>query len=261
MATALLSLLSRRQIRANWPQLKARAGWLFVVGGSGFALFNVVLYGAFARGASVVNVLMITALIPLAVLLVDVGFLRGRAHPLQWLGVALSFVGVLWLVSRGEPLALRENGIAPGDSLALVNVVIYAAYSLALRRAPPVHWASLLWAMCTAATLVSVPFYAAELWVRRFHLPPWQGWLLLAYVVLFVSILSKLFYMESVLVIGASRAALTMNLLPVFGALVGVAVFADERLGGYVLVALALVAAGIGLSEWGAMRLAFRRGA
>ena len=36
--------------------------------------------------------------------------------------------------------------------------------------------------------------------------------------------------MESVLVIGASRAALTMNLLPVFGALVGVAVFADERL-------------------------------
>ena len=202
----------------------------------------MVLYGAFARGASVVNVSMITSLIPLAVLLVDVGFLRGRAHPLQWLGVALSFVGVLWLVSRGEPLALRENGMA-------------------LRRAPPVHWASLLWAMCAAATLVSVPFYAAELWTRGFHLPPWQGWLLLAYVVLFVSILSKLFYMESVLVIGASRAALTMNLLPVFGALVGVVVFADERLGGYVLVALALVAAGIGLSEWGAMRLAFRRGA
>ena len=250
LATALLSLPFRRQIRADWPQLKARAGWLFVVGGSGFA-----------RGASVVNVSMITALIPLAVLLVDVGFLRGRAHPLQWLGVVLSFVGVLWLVSRGEPLALRENGIAPGDRLALVNVVIYAGYSLALRRAPPVHWASLLWAMCAAATLVSVPFYAADLWVRGFHLPPWQGWLLLAYVVLFVSILSKLFYMESVLVIGASRAALTMNLLPVFGALVGVAVFADERLGGYVLVALALVAAGIGLSEWGAMCLAFRRGA
>ena len=205
LATALLSLLFRRQIRADWPPLKARAGWLFVVGGSGFALFNVLLYGAFARGASVVNVSMITALIPLAVLLVDVCFLRGRAHPLQWLGVALSFVGVLWLVS--------------------------------------------------------VPFYAAELWTRGFHLLPWQGWLLLVYVVLFVSILSKLFYMESVLVIGASRAALTMNLLPVFGALVGVAVFADERLGGYVLVALALVAAGIGLSEWGAMRLAFRRGA
>ena len=151
--------------------------------------------------------------------------------------------------------------MAPGDRLALVNVAIYVGYSLALRRAPRVQWASLLWAMCVAAVVVSVPFYAADVWARGVRLPPWQGWLLLAYVVLFVSILSKLFYMESVLVIGASRAALTMNLLPVFGALVGVAVFADERLGGYVLVALALVAAGIGLSEWGAMRLAFRRGA
>ena len=52
-----------------------------------------------------------------------------------------------------------------------------------------------------------------------------------------------------------------MNLLPVFGALVGVALLPDEHLGGYVLVALALVAAGIVLSEWGARRLAFRRGA
>ena len=72
----------------------------------------MVLYGAFARGASVVNVSMITALIPLAVLLVDVGFLRGRTHPLQWLGVALSFVGVLWLVRRGEPRGADDEPAA-----------------------------------------------------------------------------------------------------------------------------------------------------
>ena len=88
------------------------------------------------------------------------------------------------------------------------------------------------------------------------RLPPWQAWLLLGYVVLFVSIVSKLFYMEGVIAIGANRAALTMNLLPVFGALIGVAFFADEHLGGYVLIALLLVAAGIGLSERGARRLA-----
>lgn len=226
---------------------------------SGFALFNVVLYGAFARGASVVNVSMITALIPLAVLLVDVGFLRGRAHPLQWLGVALSFVGVLWLVSRGEPLALRENGIAPGDRLALVNVVIYAGYSLALRAAGALGESALgdvrggdageRAVLCGGALDARVSFAAvAGLVVARVC-----GAVCLDFV-------QAVLYGECA-VIGASRAALTMNLLPVFGALVGVAVFADERLGGYVLVALALVAAGIGLSEWGAMRLAFRRGA
>ena len=243
LATALLSLLFRARIRHDGPALRVRAGWLLVVGGSGFALFNIVLYSAFARGASVVNVSIITALIPLAVLLVDVLVLRGRAHPLQWCGVALSFVGVVWVVSRGHPAALLEQGIAPGDRLALVSSAIYAGYSLALRRAPRVH-------------LVSLPFFVAERLREGWRLPPWQAWLLLGYVVLFVSIVSKLFYMEGVIAIGANRAALTMNMLPVFGALVGAAFFADEHLGGYVLIALALVAAGIGLSEWGARRLA-----
>ena len=251
-----MSLLFRARIRHDGPALRVRAGWLLVVGGSGFALFNIVLYSAFARGASVVNVSIITALIPLAVLLVDVLVLRGRAHPLQWCGVALSFVGVVWVVSRGHPAALLEQGIAPGDRLALVSSAIYAGYSLALRRAPRVHWASLLWAMCLAATVVSLPFFVAERLREGWRLPPWQAWLLLGYVVLFVSIVSKLFYMEGVIAIGANRAALTMNMLPVFGALVGVAFFADEHLGGYVLIALLLVAAGIGLSEWGARRLA-----
>ena len=254
LATALLSLLFRARIRHDGPALHARAGWLLVVGGSGFALFNIVLYSAFARDASVANVSIITALIPLAVLLVDVLVLRGRAHPLQWCGVALSFVGVVWVVSRGHPAALLEQGIAPGDRLALVSSAIYAGYSLALRAAPKVHWASLLWAMCVAAVVASAPFYVWEGVERGFRLPPWQAWLLLLYVAVFIAILSKLFYMESVIAIGAGRAALTMNLLPVFGALVGAAAFPDERLGGYVLTALILVAAGIAASEWGAAR-------
>ena len=261
LATALLSLLFRRQIRADWPQLKARAGWLFVVGGSGFALFNVVLYGAFARGASVVNVSMITALIPLAVLLVDVGFLRGRAHPLAMAGGGAVVCRRAVAGEQGRAAgAARERHCAGRPSGAGQCRHLCGLFAGAAPRAAGALGESALGDV-RGGDAGERAVYAAELWTRGFHLPPWQGWLLLAYVVLFVSILSKLFYMESVLVIGASRAALTMNLLPVFGALVGVAVFADERLGGYVLVALTLVAAGIGLSEWGAMRLAFRRGA
>ncbi|MDO5091135.1 MAG: DMT family transporter, partial [Cardiobacteriaceae bacterium] len=241
-------------IREDLPVLGKRLWWLFIVGGSGFALFNIVLYSAFRHGASVTHVSLITALIPLMVLLVDVFFLRGRAHPLQWLGVALSFLGVVWVVSGGKPFSILDQGIARGDALAFVTSAIYAAYSLALRHAPKVHWASLLWAMCVAAVIVSVPFYGYEVIAQGFRAPSWQAWLLLLYVSIFIAIVSKLFYMESVIAIGASRAALTMNLLPVFGALLGVAFFADEQLSAHVIVALLLVGGGIGLSEWGAAR-------
>lgn len=252
VATVVMTAVFWPVIREDLPVLKKRLLWLFVVGGSGFALFNIVLYNAFRHGASVTNVSIITALIPVMVLLVDVFFLRGRAHPLQWLGVALSFAGVVWVVSGGRPLALLEHGMARGDSLAFVTSAIYAAYSLALRHAPRVHWASLLWAMCVAAVVVSVPFYAYEGMTQGFRMPGVKAWLLILYVSIFIAIVSKLFYMESVIAIGASRAALTMNLLPVFGAIVGVMFFADEQLNAHVLVALVLVGSGILLSEWGA---------
>ena len=71
----------------------------------------------------------------------------------------------------------------------------------------------------------------------------------------FIAIVSKLFYMESVIAIGASRASLTMNLLPVFGAIAGMLVFADEHFSVHVMIALALVGSGIVLSEMGAARL------
>lgn len=255
VASVVMTAVFWPVIREDLPVLKKRVLWLLVVGGSGFALFNIVLYSAFRQGASVTNVSIITALIPLGVLLVDVLFLRGRAHLWQWLGMALSFFGVVWVVSGGKPASLLAQGIARGDALAFVTTAIYTAYSLALRRAPKVHWASLLWAMCVAAVVVSVPFYVQEGVAQGFRWPSWQAWLLLLYVSIFIAIVSKLFYMESVIAIGASRAALAMNLLPVFGALVGVAFFADEVLTAHVLVALALVGSGIVLSEMGAGKL------
>lgn len=261
VATAVMSVAFWPLIRADLPVLKKRAGWLLVVGGSSFALFNIVLYTAFRHGASVTNVSIITALIPLGVMLVDVLCLRGRAHAWQWLGMALSFLGVVWVVSDGDPASVLREGVSRGDALAFVTTGIYIAYSLALRQAPKVHWASLLWAMCVAAVVVSTPFYVYEGFSSGFRMLSWQAWLLIFYVSIFVAIVSKLFYMESVIAIGASRAALTMNLLPVFGAIVGVLFFADEHFSTPVVVALLLVGSGIILSECGAKRLQWPRSA
>ena len=75
---------------------------------------------------------------------------------------------------------------------------------------------------------------------------------MLLYIAVFISIISKLFYMESVIQIGANRASLAMNLLPVFGAVMGVMFFKDEMMTINHIIALALVMIGIVSSEYGA---------
>lgn len=252
LATLILTVAARRHIWRDRAVLQRRWLWLLVVGGSGFALFNIVLYSAFAQGATVVNVSIITALIPLGVLAGNALLFRARVHPLQWLGVALAFFGVLWVVTGGQPWQIGGYHFARGDAVALGCTAIYIAYTLALRQAPAVHWASLLWAMCLSGLLVATPFYLAEGWIAGFRALSWQAVVLVVYVAIAVSILSKLFYMESVIQIGGSRAALAMNLLPVFGALLGVSFFADEVLSFNHCIALTLVMSGIACSEIGA---------
>lgn len=265
LATLILSLIFAKQIRQDAPVLWQRKWWLLIWGGSAFCLFNILLYFAFASGGAVVNVAIVHSLIPMLVLLAGAIIYREKLHFMQWAGMLLALFGVLWLLTKGHLGSLLQLSLTTADWLILITAIIYAAYSLVLRNAPVVHWASLLWSMCLAALLVGLPFWLWELshtgQLLRVAQPSAQeiqkALMLVVYVSVFVAILSKVFYMEGVIAIGAARAAMTMNLLPVFNAMLGLILFADERamFGSVHIVAIACVAIGIACSESGAALL------
>ena len=265
LATLILSLVFKKQIQRDMPLLRARKWWLLCWGGSAFCLFNILLYTAFAYKAAVVNVAIVHSLIPMFVLVAGAIIYREKLHALQWIGVFVALFGVLWLLSRGQLGSLLRLTLSTADWLILISALIYAAYSLVLRNAPAVHWASLLWAMCLSALLVGLPFWLWELvhsgQLLKIAQPGaaeiGKALLLISYVAVFVAIVSKVFYMEGVIAIGAARAAMAMNLLPVFNALLGLLLFADERamFGSVHIVAISCVVIGIACSETGAWQL------
>lgn len=269
LATLLLSLVFQKQIRHDWDLLWQRKWWLLWWGGSAFCLFNILLYAAFSFKAAVVNVAIVHSLIPLLVLVAGALVYREKLHILQWIGVVVALFGVLYLLSKGQMASLLQLKLSTADWLIVITAFIYAAYSLVLRNAPVVHWASLLWAMCFAALLVGLPFWLWEFaqngqWLQIAAPSSAQmtkALLLVAYVSIFVAIISKVFYMEGVIALGAARAAMAMNLLPVFNALLGLLLFADERamFGQVHIVAISCVVIGIACSESGARQMK-RRG-
>jgi drug/metabolite transporter (DMT)-like permease len=72
--------------------------------------------------------------------------------------------------------------------------------------------------------------------------------LIVAYVGFFPSLLSQLFFMRGVELIGPGRAGLFVNLVPVFGAFLAVVIL-SEPFGLHSAVALALVIGGIYVAE------------
>jgi len=155
---------------------------------------------------------------------------------------------VLLVVSRGSLAALAALDINHGDFLMLVASLLYAGYALGLRNRPQISPVSVLTLFSVAAAISSLPLALAEASMGLTTWPGATGWAVVAYVTVFPSVLSQLFFIKGVGLIGPARAGLFINLVPVFAAMLGVAVLGEE-FHAYHLGALALVLSGIWLAE------------
>jgi len=129
-------------------------------------------------------------------------------------------------------------------------VIAYAIYTVALRWKPPVHWKSLMAGPALGAALTALPLVFWEMSTDSLILPDATGWAIIAYAGLFPSLISQVFYIKGVEGIGANRAGLFINLVPVFGTLLSVTLL-GESLQLFHIVALALVLGGIAIAERG----------
>ncbi|NCF82405.1 MAG: EamA family transporter, partial [Proteobacteria bacterium] len=90
--------------------------------------------------------------------------------------------------------------------------------------------------------------YAIEIMQSGFQLPRQEAWAIIAYTAIFPSMASQLFFIRGVAMLGANRAGLFINLVPIFGAILAVMIL-GESFRPYHLAGLLLVLGGIGMAE------------
>jgi drug/metabolite transporter (DMT)-like permease len=228
-----------RHRRALWRERRLVAG----LGLSGIGGFHLLQYTALAH-TTVVNVALITATTPLYVALLARLLSGDRLDARRALGVALSIVGAVVVVSRGDPTALVRLEVRGGDLVQCVAVTLWALYTVLLRWRPAdIPALPFLLATLLPGLLLSLVTYAG----REFHLEmSGEVALGLSYLVLFPSTLAYLAWGAGVRALGPQAAGAFSNLVPVYGALLAVLLL-GEPFRAYHLVAAALVALGIWL--------------
>jgi drug/metabolite transporter (DMT)-like permease len=102
--------------------------------------------------------------------------------------------------------------------------------------------------MAVSALLFVTPFFVHEVARSGFVDPGPPGWTIIAYTAIFPSVMSQLFFMRGVELIGSNRAALFINLVPIFGSLLAVVIL-GEAFRAYHLISLLLVFSGIWMAE------------
>lgn len=247
IAAACLAFIARRALLAEWRVLLGRWPYMLAMGGVGFTVFNVMFYAS-AHTTSAINMAIIQGATPIVVLLIS-GALLGIWPPaLQWLGAMITVLGVVVAASHGSLAILLELSFSRGDILMIAASVIYAVYTVGLRWRPQVTPLVFIAGLAFAALLTSIPLAIGEAALGQFQWPTLKGWALLLFIGLFPSLLCQLLYLRSVELIGAARAGVFYNLVPIFGIVLSVAV-AHEPLRPYAIVAIALVIGGIAVSE------------
>lgn len=239
----------RREVAAQWPLLAPRWRSILVMGALGFTAFNALMYAA-AHSTSAVNITILQGGVPVFVLLGGLVAFGTRISALQALGTGVTILGVTIVAAHGDLATLAGLAFNLGDVAMLVACACYAVYTLMLRDRPPVSGFVFFAVLAASSLLISLPLLGAEIATGRVIWPGPKGWAILLYVTLFPSLLSQIFYMRGVELIGPGRAGLFVNLVPVFGALLAVVIL-GEPFGLYHAVALALVLGGIGLAEQG----------
>jgi len=248
-ALALLILLPfvAPELQRNWPVVRRDALKLALLGALGATVFNSMIYAGLQFTAAT-NGILFNSVSPILTVLMSWALLHDRLSRRQAVGVAVSLMGVLAIVARGDPEMLATLHFNRGDLWLIAAMLLWSGYTLLLRWRPPELSATAFLAAMLALSLpVLLPFYAWEFTARGgFAITaPTAG--ALAYYATLPSIVSYLFWNRGVVQVGPNRAALFVHLMPVFAAVLSV-IFLGERLYGYHFIGAALIFGGIWLT-------------
>ena len=215
----------------EWPRHLLQAA----LGMVGYTLF---LYAALAT-TSPVTASVISAINPAVIAVAAVIVLGERILALGVAGIVISFAGVLVVVLTGQ--GGGELAFSAGDLLMLGAIAVWTAYVILGRtvRTPPITATAI---QAGLSILLLAPVLAVVLVVGGLSAPPTaEGWLGLAWIIVFPSALAYLLWNIAVSTLGPSRTGVFLNLLPVFTALIallfGEIITVGQVVGGLIVLA------------------------
>ena len=225
-------------------EIRKHIGILTVLAILSVTNFNTFIYHAL-QATTVANTVLVNSTTPIFIVLVaSLGF-RDRFTIRQTVGVTISLIGLVWIVSHGRPAVLLNLRFSKGDLWTLAAALSWAVYTVLLRKRPK-H-------------LDPLPFLTALIGIGLFFLVPVYIWEIrsgatfqltppvlasFVYVALFPSVLSYIFWNRAVAIVGASKAGIFMHLMPVFSILLAY-ILLGETLAVYHVIGMLFIFCGI----------------
>ncbi|MBN6189456.1 DMT family transporter [Aneurinibacillus sp. BA2021] len=191
-------------------------GSLIWMGFTGVVLFNLFMFLALER-TTADNVGLLSALNPVAIAIVSFFLLKERMSGRQVIGMFVSLLGVVVVISHGDIGRIMHLHLNLGDVYMMCAVASWGFYSVAGRRAMRYvsPYMSTLWAGIFGVVML-LPFTASSFTIVN---PTPSFWLATVYASVGATVLAMLFWNIGVQRVGGTKSGVFLNFNPIFTAL------------------------------------------
>lgn len=217
---------------------------------TGVLAFNLLVYWGL-HSTSATNGIILNSFIPFLVAIFGGLFYQQRLSTRQLLGLLISLIGVLTVVSHGDIQVLRSLAFAPGDIIIFVAMICWALFTLWLKQIPVfIDRTGLMLCQVLIALILLLPLYIWEKQTAVTTVDHVQTVWSLLYIGIFPSVIAFLAYAKAVTLVGSVRASVFIHAMPIFGSLLS-SVLLSEPFHGYQLAGMLTIFCGIGLANTG----------
>ena len=239
-----LILFLNKKLILSFKLISGKLVWLCLMGSLGLTGFNALFYIA-AQNTTAINLGIIQGIMPAIILVGSVIMFKEAVNFTKVAGLIIAFFGVLVVVSQGDYERVILLSFNYGDLVMLCACFFYSGFTLGLKNKPVIDPIVLMTYFSLSALIFSIPLLIIEYYLGLIQVPATStAWLTILYIAFVPSFLAQIFFIRGVELVGASKAGLFINFLPIFAAILGVLLL-GERLFVYHLISLFIVLLGV----------------
>jgi len=218
---------------------------LFFLALTSVGLFNSFTYLALVH-TQVINASLFNTAIPAMIILLCFIFKIEKTNRFQIMGLILSVLGILSIITKLDFNILLSLNFNKGDIIMIGGVITWGLYSSFLKKKKfTLPLLTLVHILCTFGLLFILPQFLFEISQGKIIKFDINLSYILIYLALFPSIGSYYCWAGAVSIIGANRAGIFLSLIPLFSTILAIFFFNENfyffHFIGSVLIVLGLI--------------------
>ena len=235
--------IAYNRTKKEWPALKQHWSAVIVLALTGVAAFNTLVYIGLHYTTSI-NASLMNSSTPIIIYILSFILFKERLTKFQIIGTLISLAGVLFIISGGSLQSLFSFSFNKGDLIVLIAIVCWSVYSLLIKKyAGKLPGYSTFLVTIAIGAIMLLPFTVFEL-LTTSQTIVWNASTIgaIIYVGIIASIVAFLSWNTGVVSLGANKAGIYLNFIPLFATIFAVLFLKEQLLLAQVIGGIAVIA-------------------